>query len=467
MIANRLGRMMTWLRDSVNGRIFAAAAMIALLGSLVKLASLGKEVLVARSFGASDSLDCYYVAFLLPTFFIGLLSNSCNDALIPTYIEVLDREGFHAAQRVFSSVAFLYVAMLIGASLLLAVLQQWLLPLLGSSFSPSKIALTRVLFFLLLATLLLSGLSALWRAVLNAHECFALTAIAPIFIPATIGLVLLVRASDWQIYAVVVGSVLGVTGELACNGYGLWRVGMPLIPRWYGFDKPVWQVLTQAVPAAAAAMLMGSTILVDQAMAAMLGSGSVSAFNYANKLIPVVLGIGTTALSVAVFPALSKLSANRDWLGMRHIISFYSRMIALVTLPVMLILIAFSEPIVRVFFQRGAFTAETAHLVARVQSLLTFGVPFYALCILSASAICALKRNNILLWGTGICVVVNVVLNYILMKLFGLPGIALSTSAVYAISFLYLRIMLGRALEEQEMVGAETAGSMVSAVEFS
>jgi hypothetical protein len=53
------------------------------------------------------------------------------------------------------------------------------------------------------------------------------------------------------------------------------------------------------------------------------------------------------------------------------------------------------------------------------------------------------------------------------MKLFGLPGIALSTSAVYAISFLYLRIMLGRALEEQEMVGAETAGSMVSAVEFS
>jgi putative peptidoglycan lipid II flippase len=467
MIANRLGWMLTWLRDSVNGRIFAAAAMIAALASVVRLTSLGKEMMVAHCFGASDTLDCFYVAFLLPTFLIGIFSNSCNDGLIPTYIEVRERDGLQAAQRVFSSVAFLYVVMLIGVSLLLAVFQGWLLPILGSTFAPSKIALTRVLFFLLLGTLLLSGLNASWRAVLNAHECFALTAIAPIFIPAMIGLMLLVRGSDWQIYAMVSGSLLGVTGELVCNGYGLWRRGMALIPRWYGFDKPIRQVLAQALPAAAAAMLMGSTTLVDQAMAAMLGSGSVSAFNYANKLIPVLLSIGTTALSVAAFPALSKLNANRDWRGIRHIISFYTRIIVLVTLPVMVILIAFSERIVKAFFQRGAFTAETAHLVARVQALLTLEVPFYALCILCASAICALKRNDVLLWGTAICVVVNVVLNYIFMKLFSLPGIALSTSAVYAISFLYLRMMLSRALDEQEVARAENAGALVSAVELS
>jgi putative peptidoglycan lipid II flippase len=467
MLADWSRRRLTWLRDSVNGRIFAAAAMIAALASLVKLTSLGKEILVARYFGASDALDCFYVAFLLPTFLIGILANSCNDALIPTYIEVREREGIQAAQRMFSSVAFLYLAMLIGVSLSLAVLQTWLLPILGSSFTPNKMALTRVLFFLLLITLLLSGMSALWRAVLNAHECFALTAIAPIFIPATIGLVLLVRGSDWKIYAVTLGWVLGVTGELAWNGYGLWRRGMLLIPRWYGFDRPVGQVLTQAIPAAAAATLMGSTAIVDQAMAAMLGSGSVSAFNYASKLIPVLLGIGATALYTSIFPALSKFTANRDWRGVRQTISFYTRTIVLVTLPVTVILIGCSERIVRVFFQHGAFTPETAHLVARVQSLLSLEVPFYALCILCASAICALKRNKVLLWGTGICVVVNVVLNYILMKLFGLPGIALSTSAVYAISFVYLRVMLSRALEEHETIEARTAAAMFPAVELS
>ena len=156
-------RRTAWLRESITGRIFAATALIATIGILVKITSLGKEVLVARYFGASDMLDCFYVAFLLPTFLIGILANSCNDALIPTYIEVRETEGLHAAGRVFSSVASLYVLMLLGASASLALLQRWFLPVLGSSFGPDKLALTRSLFFILLATLSLSGMSALWR----------------------------------------------------------------------------------------------------------------------------------------------------------------------------------------------------------------------------------------------------------------------------------------------------------------
>jgi putative peptidoglycan lipid II flippase len=458
-------RRTTWLRGSVNGRIFAATAMIAAIGVLVKITSLGKEVLVARYFGASDMLDCFYVAFVLPTFLIGILANSCNDAVIPTYIEVREREGLRAADRVFSSVAFLYFLMLIGVSFSLAILQKWLLPVLGSSFGPGKLALTRNLFFILLGTLSLSGMSALWRAVLNAHECFALTALAPICIPSAIGLGLVLHGQDWRIYAITLGVICGVAAELICNGYGLWRLGLSLIPRWYGFEMAVLQVLTQAVPAAAAAALMGSTLLVDQAMAAMLGSGDVSAFNYASKLIPVILGVGTTAFSVAVFPALSRLGANRDWTAVREVMSFYTRLILLVTVPLTLILVVSSQWIVGLVFQRGAFTAETAHLVARVQALLSLEVPFYALCILCSSAVCAFKRNGVLLWGTAICVVANITLNYAFMKMFGLPGIALSTSAVYALSFVYLRLMVDRAIREEESIMDRPADAVMAVLE--
>jgi peptidoglycan biosynthesis protein MviN/MurJ (putative lipid II flippase) len=43
------------------------------------------------------------------------------------------------------------------------------------------------------------------------------------------------------------------------------------------------------------------------------------------------------------------------------------------------------------------------------------------------------------------------VLNYLFMKPLGLPGIALSTSVVYVVSFLYLRISLSRALRKEEV----------------
>ena len=445
-----------WLRDSLIGRIFAASVLIAGLTTLVKVASLGKEMLVARFLGAGDALDAFYVAFLLPTFLIGIIAQSCNDAFIPTYIQVRESDGRQAAQRLFSNVAAIHLATLIALSLALAVLSPWLLPILGSGFGPSKLAMTRVLFFGLLSSLVLSGLSSLWRAVLNAHESFAMTAMAPVFIPAMIAFLLLIRGSTWRIYALVVGSVLGVGGEMSLNGYCLWRKGVSLVPRWSGFDEPVRRVLSQVIPAATAAALVGSTVIVDQAMAAMLGAGDVSALNYANKLIPTVLAIGSTSLSMAVFPALSKLCASHDWRAMRQVISAYVRIILFVSLPVTAILLASSEPLIRHFFERGAFTHANTYLVSRVQCLLGLEIPFYGICVLYSSAICALRRTSILMWGTAISVVINVMLDYVLMRLLGLPGIALATSIVYAVSSIYLGTMLERALKERETVPVET-----------
>jgi putative peptidoglycan lipid II flippase len=444
-----------WLRESLNGRILAATLTIAGVGSVVKVASLGKEMMVSRYLGAGDSLDAFYVAFLLPTFLVGIIASSCNEAFIPTYIEVRENEGLDAAQRVFAGVAVVNVAILIALGFALAGSQRWLLPLLGSGFSLTKLALTQRLFFILLASLFVGGLSALWKAALNAHECFALTAIAPITIPVMIAILLLASPSEWRIFALVIGTVAGVACELVILGYGLRRHGLALVPRWSGFDLRLRQVLKQAAPSAAAGILMGCTSLIDQAMAAMLHSGSVSALNYANKLVPVLLGIGSSSLSVAILPALSRLSAGRDWRGMRHIVSSYTRIIFLVGVPATVILIALSEPIVRMVFQGGAFTSQNTHLVASVQSLLCLEVPFYAAAMLCVSALCALKRNDVLIWGTMIAVFENVVLNYVFMKMFGLAGIALSTSAVYITAFVYLHLMLGRALKTEETATVE------------
>ena len=127
---------------------------------------------------------------------------------------------------------------------------------------------------------------------------------------------------------------------------------------------------------------MGSTILVDQSMAAMLGSGSVAALNYANKLTSLLLSIGVSSLATAVLPSFSRLSANQDWAGLRRVLNTYTNLIALATVPLTVVLIIFSEPLIATFFQGGAFTAQDAHLIARVQSLLFLQLPFYATGIL-------------------------------------------------------------------------------------
>jgi putative peptidoglycan lipid II flippase len=425
--------------------------LVASLSTLVKAVSLLKEMLIAHCLGTSDALDAYYMAFLLPSFLIGVIASSGNAAFIPTYIEVQRREGADAARRLFSSFVVLIVGLLFFISLALAITQRWTLPLLAHGFEPSKLALTRVLFFILVASIWLSGLNTVWRAVLNAHGCFALTGIAPISTPFVIAVLLVASRPASRIYALTFGTILGTVAELAIAGYGLSRRGISLLPRWYGLSSALRRAFAQTWPASTGSILMGSTVLVDQSMAAMLGPGSVSALNYASKLLSMLLTVGLSSLGITLLPNFSQQSADSDWATMRAVLSTYTRGVLLVASLLTVLLIAFSRPIVGLFFQGGAFSQENANLVARVQTLLGLELPFYATAGLYVVAIQALKRNQILMWGTLISVTLNVILNYIFMKIIGLPGIALSTSVVYAVSFSYLGLMVRRLIREREV----------------
>src|SRR6516165_4882089 len=120
----RTGRLRVF-GESASGRIFTAAVLVAGLSTLVKAVSLLKEMLIARCLGTGDALDAFYVAFLLPSFFINVIATSGNAAFVPTYIEVQREQGADAARRLFSSFVVLSLVLLCLLSLALALGQRW------------------------------------------------------------------------------------------------------------------------------------------------------------------------------------------------------------------------------------------------------------------------------------------------------------------------------------------------------
>jgi putative peptidoglycan lipid II flippase len=452
----------SWKGGSVNRRILSAATTVARLAILVKAASLAKEMFVARRFGAGDALDAFYIALLLPSFIGAVVDGSFNAAFIPIYIENREREEQKIASCLFANIAIFNIVALALVALALAGSQRWLLPLLGSGFSRQKLALARPMFFVFLASMSIVGLSTLWRAALSAHDCFTLASIAPIANPIALIILLLIAGPHRGIGSLVGGAVLGNLGELCIAGYGIRKLGLPLLPRWHGNDLQTQRVLWQYAPTITGALLMGGTTLVDPAMAAMLGSGSVSALNFAYKLPALVLNIGLSSLSTAILPSFSRLSAKADWQEMRRVLLNYTGLLALVTIPLTLTLIVLSKPIVSLVFQGGAFTPADTALVARTQIMFCLEIPFYSIAILYVRALSALKRNSMIMWGALISVFANAVLNILLMRLLGLPGIALSTSVVYAISCGYLCLMFFRSLrclEDPSVLESRRGGS--------
>jgi len=299
----------------------------------------------------------------------------------------------------------------------------------------------------------LSGVAVAWTAVLNAGEHFGLPALSAMLTPLSIIAFLLLLGKSWGIYTLAAGTVTGVALQAGVLGRLLKIRGVRLEPRWHGWDPSLRNVIGQYAPMLAGALLMGSTELVDQSMAAMLEPGSVAALNYARKIVTLFIVVGATPLGTAALPYFSQMVANQDWSGCRHTLRVYSRSILLVTVPVTLGLAVFSHPLVRIVFERGAFTAADTSVVSRVQALLSLQIPFYILANLGVRLISALKRNWVLMAIAGVNMIDNIVFNLILMRYLGVAGIALSTSFVYLISCALVYASIAKSLWRRGIMG--------------
>jgi len=424
---------------STNQKIFFAAVTVAAVGMLAKAGMTAKELIVAKVFGRGDDLDAFLIAFLLPSFIVNLAIGSLSVAFLPMFVETREKQGTEASQKLFSSVLLLSVAALAILAATLGVLAPYYLTLLGSNFSPAKLLLTRRLLYWVLPFVLFNGVSLFITSALNAGEKFALPALVPLLTPL-ITITLLAAAHTLGVFSLVLGVVAGSAMEAAILIRSLRSHNLSARLRWYGMDERVRRVLAQFAPACAGSFLMGSTVVVDQAMAGMLPPGSVSALSYANKFVGLIIAVGAAALSTATAPYFSRMVANRQWNGCRHTIKKFSGLVFSAAVPITIFLVVFSRPIIRLLFERGTFTAVDTLLVSKVQVCYALQIPFYICGMLFVRFLSSMKRNEVLMYGSLVNTILNVSLNFLFIKFWGLPGIALSTSCVYLFSFSFLGI---------------------------
>jgi len=447
--------MKSWLlrkseTDSTNRKIFRAAVVVGLLSVVAKFGAIFKELFVARSFGRNDALDAFLIALVLPAALIGLVAGSFSGAFVPAYIRVLEEQGEEAARRLSSSVQIVNLMLLGGCGLLLAAGVSYYLPLLASGFDGTKLALTRSLLYLLLPYIIFGGVANVSSCVLNAHERFAVPAVLPAVTPLVCLLALLFWGRSLGIYALAGGTVLGALLELALLGRALSTIGLGARLRWYGFTPELRTVIGQYLPAFTSTLVLSASQLIDQSMAAMLSPGSVSALSYGNKIVNSVVGLTTVGLSTALLPYFSRNAARKDWRGYRRTLKVYSFLVLSVTIPLAMALVLASRPLVRLLFQRGAFTASDTLVVSATQACFAFMIPFAAWTTLYVRVLFSLQKSSLLAYAALLSAVSNVVFNIVFMRIWGVAGIALSTTVVCAIACIFVRFHALRLLKREE-----------------
>jgi len=179
------------------------------------------------------------------------------------------------------------------------------------------------------------------------------------------------------------------------------------------------------VPVLAASMAPPLILIVERGLASELGTGSISALNYAFRLMQLPLGLFLMAVSVPIFPALSSFAAQKDLVRLKETLVKGVNVLALIMIPAAAGLIALSVPIVRLLFERGAFEAADTIPTA-------YALSVYALALLPFAVRDIFRRGFYSMQDTITPVAVtvggfliNVALDLLLVRIIGLGGLAL------------------------------------------
>ncbi len=429
-----------WKGSSINRNILGAAVIVAVFTGIAKIVLFAKELTIAWQFGTLDLLDAFLIAYVVPSFAINWIAESINAALIPAYVKAREQEGQISANDLYGAVMTLGIVFLTVCTGLIVVSAPVYLRILASGFSQEKLRLTLNLFYVVSPVIILSGITTIRGAVLNAGERFAVPALIPVVTPLMTIAFILIGARALNIYSIALSLVFGQSTEVFLLGLALKRHGVKRSPVRYSADANLRQVIRQFLPLVAGAFFMGSTQLVDQAMAASLPAGNVAVLNYGNKVISFPLHIAATAIGTSVLPYFSSVLARNDWRIARQILKRYLKLTFVIAVPATLLLVHFSEPLVRLLLQRGAFNEQDTKIVADVLAFGALHIPLYLGGILLVRLLSALRANHIIMWSAFLNMIVNITGNYLLMKIYGVVGISFSTSIAYFVSFSMLLI---------------------------
>ena len=433
---------------SVNRRIFLAASVVTLAGILVKFVALGKEFVVAATFGRSDQMDAFLIGFLVPGLLVNLFSESMNQALIPTLVRVREREGHAQAQKLLSSAMLGTCLLLVTGSVAMAVGARDLFGVVAAGFGAEKLVLAEHLFYGLLPVVLLTGIASNCTAVLNTFERFAWPALAPMVTPIAVIVGALLLTGRCGIWALVIGNVAGALMHMLLMAGMMERSGYLFRLRWEGLTEPLREVAGQYGPVMLSGLVASGGLLVDQGMAARLPAGSVSTLVYGNRFVSVVVMLLAGAVGTAVTPYFSQMVACQDWKACRHTVWTYMQVTAAISITVGVAMMAGSALLVRVALQHGRFGAADTAAVAQVQAMYAFQIPFFVVSRVFYRYLMAIRRMRLILWCGVINLVLDVVLNIVLMRWMGVAGIALATSLWTVSTFLFLGFWCWRLLPE-------------------
>jgi putative peptidoglycan lipid II flippase len=433
------------------------AGIVAIATLISKLFGLLRSTCIAAVFGVGAVADAYNYAYIIPGFLLVLLGG-INGPLHSALVSVLAKRDKSAAAPLVETITTLVSGVLLLVTIGLIVFAGFLIDLVAPGLEQQVRAIAIQQLQIMAPIAVVSGLIGIGFGTLNAADHYWLPSISPMLSNITVmgGLGFLWLRLGNQIGTpqyVQLGGLVLAGGTLAgamlqwfVQLMAQWQAGMgKLRPRFDVHSPGVREAIAIMAPATLSSGMTQINIYVDLFFASYIPQAA-AALSYAGLLAQTPKGIFSSVLLVPLLPVFSKLAAPQHWPELKVRIRQSLILTALTMLPLSALMIPLAVPIVRVVYERQAFDEEASRLVASI--LMAYGLGTFT----------SVGRDVLVrvFYGLGdgktpfrisvVNILLNIVLDYFLVKTFAAPGLVLASMGVNLTAMVMLLWCLHRQL---------------------
>ena len=383
-----------------------------------------RDLLSASILGANIYSDIFFVAFKLPNLFRRIFAEGAfTQSFLPSFAKAKFKPSF--SYQVFK---YIFTIILI-LSLIVTFFSQQITDILAYGFSEEakKIAapLVAINFWYLDLIFIVTFLASL----LQYKKHFATTAFSTALLNISLILALIFsmqKSKEEIIFYMSIGVIIGGMAQviahiIASKKYGILK--MLYIGAKSKKKSDIKEFKKHFLPSIFGNSTAHISAFLDTWLATFLSAGSISYLYYANRLFQLPFALFAIATSTVLFPQITKaLSLKKENEAKEKMKKAFWYLLYALSLAFIFAIIN-SKEIVKLLFERGAFTYKDTINTSNVLIMYMIGLIPFGLNKLFSSYLYAIHKHLKSAKISAISLGINIIFSFILifpMKVFGL-----------------------------------------------
>lgn len=403
------------------------AAMMAILTLGSKFLGFIREMVMAGFFGAGEVTDAYVMSQSIPSMLFAGIFGAVATSYMPLLSDKIEKGSEKEGNEFTSQVINILLIASIISSVVGFIFSDELTAILASGFTGERARLTSFFLKITFSYVIFSSTTG----ILNAYLQYKNTFLPQIFIDYTQNIIVIatiVISAYSSYYYLAFGLLIAYALRLVLifalskkKGYKYYTHG----EKTRGVIKDISRL---AIPVFIGSTVTQINLFVDKYLASGLVVGSVSALNYASTLNTMIMSISVTVLATMIYPRLAQAQSMEAQDRFSNLVQTGFNLTIIVALPFSLGAMVYSDEIVQVIFERGAFDVAATSLTGSAYLFYSIGMTFMALNTLFTQVYYSMHNMKTPMVCAAVGVIINISLNLMLVGSMQHNGLALATS---------------------------------------